>query len=54
LFRNPEEGQGSKRAAVPMMMMIIIIVVVCPLCSYVYLYCAVSVIGLVAIDSAHK
>jgi hypothetical protein len=28
--------------------------VVCPLCSYVYLYCAVSVIGLVAINSAHK
>jgi hypothetical protein len=27
---------------------------VCPLCSYVYLYCAVSVIGLVAVDSAHK
>jgi hypothetical protein len=25
-----------------------------PLCSYVYLYCAVSVIGLVAVDSAHK
>jgi hypothetical protein len=27
---------------------------VCPLRSYVYLYCAVSVIGLVAVDSAHK
>jgi hypothetical protein len=27
---------------------------VCQLCSYVYLYCAVSVIGLVAVDSAHK
>jgi hypothetical protein len=27
---------------------------VCPLYSYVYLYCAVSVIGPVAVDSAHK
>jgi hypothetical protein len=27
---------------------------VCPSCSYVYLYCAVSVIGFVAVDSAHK
>jgi hypothetical protein len=27
---------------------------VCPLCTYVYLHCAVSVIGLVAVDSAHK
>jgi hypothetical protein len=27
---------------------------VCPLCSYVYLHCAVSVIGLVAVGSAHK
>jgi hypothetical protein len=27
---------------------------VCPLCSYVYLHCAVSVIGLVAVDSAYK
>jgi hypothetical protein len=27
---------------------------VCPLCSYVYLRCAVSVIGLIAVDSAHK
>jgi hypothetical protein len=27
---------------------------VCPLCSYVYLHCAVSVIGLIAVDSAHK
>jgi hypothetical protein len=27
---------------------------VSPLCSYVYLYCVVSVIGLVAVDSAHK
>jgi hypothetical protein len=27
---------------------------VCPLYTYVYLHCAVSVIGLVAVDSAHK
>jgi hypothetical protein len=27
---------------------------VCLLCSYVYLYCAGSVIGPVAVDSAHK
>jgi hypothetical protein len=32
----------------------VILLLVCPLCSYVYLYCAVSVIGLVAVDSAHK
>jgi hypothetical protein len=27
---------------------------VCPLCNYLYLHCAVSVFGLVAIDSAEK
>jgi hypothetical protein len=27
---------------------------VCPSCSYVYLHCAVSAIGLVAVGSAHK
>jgi hypothetical protein len=32
----------------------LILCCVCPLCSYVCLYCAVSVIGLVAVDSAHK
>jgi hypothetical protein len=27
---------------------------VCPVCNYFYLHCAVPVIGLVAIGSAHK
>jgi hypothetical protein len=33
---------------------IIIIIIIIPLCNYFYLHCAVSVIGLVAVDSAHK
>jgi hypothetical protein len=32
----------------------LILCCVCPLCSYVYLHCAGFVIGLVAVDSAHK
>jgi hypothetical protein len=27
---------------------------VCPWCNYLYLHCVVSVIGLIAVDSAHK
>jgi hypothetical protein len=37
-----------------LLLLLLLLCCVCPYCNYLYLHFAVSVIGLLAVDSAHK